>query len=160
MALLRPHFASEGVLPCVGLRQAKAGAKVQVAGVVLVRQRPGKGNAIFITIEDEDGIANIVLWARQFELMRRPVMAARLMVVEGVVQRSPEGVVHVMASQIIDRTEMLDLLSEIHAAEPMVARADVFVHPQQPRRPKRPPDAGMGRHPRNVRLLPKSRDFH
>ncbi|MET0361031.1 MAG: OB-fold nucleic acid binding domain-containing protein, partial [Sphingobium sp.] len=160
MALLRSHFASEGVLPCVDLRQAKAGAKVRVAGVVLVRQRPGKGNAIFITIEDEDGIANIVLWARQFELMRRPVMAARLMVVEGVVQRSPEGVVHVMASQIIDRTEMLDLLSEIHAAEPVVARADVFAHPQQPRGPKRPPDAGMGRHPRNVRLLPKSRDFH
>jgi error-prone DNA polymerase len=157
MALLRPFFAKEGLLPCAALRQAKAGAKVRVAGIVLVRQRPGKGNAIFITIEDEDAIANIVLWARQFEAMRRPVMAARLMVVEGLVQRSKEGVVHVMANRIIDRTEMLDRLSDLHEPDLPLSRADVFQHPQHPRRPA---DAGTGRHPRNVRLLPKSRDFH
>src|SRR6185369_12149904 len=119
----------EGVMPCAGLRQAKAGARVNVAGIVLVRQRPGKGNAIFITIEDEDAIANIVLWARQFEAMRRPVMAARLMLVEGVVQRSNEGVIHVMASRIIDRTEMLDRLSDVHDPDLLPSRADVFLHP-------------------------------
>jgi error-prone DNA polymerase len=145
MALLRPFFDKEGILPCAALRQAKAGARVQVAGIVLVRQRPGKGNAIFITIEDEDAIANIVLWARQFEVMRRPVMAARLMVVEGLVQRSKEGVVHVMASRIIDRTEMLDRLSGLHEPGLPLSGAD---------------DAGTGRHPRNMRLLPRSRDFH
>jgi error-prone DNA polymerase len=145
MALLRPFFDKDGILPCAALRQAKAGAKVRVAGIVLVRQRPGKGNAIFITIEDEDAIANIVLWARQFEAMRRPVMAARLMVVEGLVQRSKEGVVHVMASRIIDRTEMLDRLSGLHEPGLPLSGAD---------------DAGTGRHPRNMRLLPRSRDFH
>jgi error-prone DNA polymerase len=76
--------------------------------------------------------------------MRRPVMAARLMVVEGLVQRSKEGVVHVMASRIIDRTEMLDRLSGLH----------------EPGLPLSADDAGTGRHPRNVRLLPRSRDFH
>jgi error-prone DNA polymerase len=84
-------------------------------------------------------------------------MAARLMVVEGLVQRSKEGVVHVMANRIIDRTEMLDRLSDLHEPDLPLSRADVFQHPQHPRRPA---DAGTGRHPRNVRLLPKSRDFH
>ena len=157
MALLRRWFDVEGVMPCAGLRQAKAGARVNVAGIVLVRQRPGKGNAIFITIEDEDAIANIVLWARQFEAMRRPVMAARLMLVEGVVQRSNEGVIHVMASRIIDRTEMLDRLFDVHDPDPLLSPTDAFLHPPYPRGPA---DAGTGRHPRNVRLLPKSRDFH
>jgi error-prone DNA polymerase len=133
-------------MSCVALRQAKAGAKVRVAGVVLVRQRPGKGNAIFITIEDENAIANIVLWARQFEAMRLPVMAARLMLVEGVVQRSKEGVIHVIASRIVDRTEALDLLSKGHDADRS--------HSQKP------VEGGTGRHPRNVRLLPNARDFH
>src|SRR3546814_1395740 len=69
--------------------------------------RPGKGNAVFITIEDETGITNILLWARLFEMQRRPVMASRLMLVEGEVQRSKEGVVHLMASRVHDRTAEL-----------------------------------------------------
>jgi error-prone DNA polymerase len=149
--------SAEQAMPCAALRDAEEGANVRVAGVVLVRQRPGKGNAIFITLEDETGIANIVLWARQFEIMRRAVMAARIMLVEGVLQVSKEGVVHVMASRILDRSEMLAHLSEIYAAAPRLSPADAFVHPQHPRTP--PVDAGH-RHPRNVRLLPKSRDFH
>lgn len=90
--------------------------------------------------------------------MRVPVMAARLMVVEGVVQRSKEGVIHVMASRIVDRSEMLGRLSETHDPDPLLSRADEFLHPQHPR--GRPPEGGTGRHPRNVRLLPRSRDFH
>lgn len=77
-----------------------------------MRQRPGKGNAVFITIEDETGITNILLWARLFEMQRRPVMASRLMVVEGEVQRSKEGVVHLMAARVHDRTAELSRLSE------------------------------------------------
>ncbi|HEX7855985.1 MAG TPA: error-prone DNA polymerase [Sphingobium sp.] len=154
MAILRPHFDAEGVLPCAALRQARNGAKVRVGGVVLVRQRPGKGNAIFITIEDEDAIANIVLWARRFEAMRLPVMSARLMVVEGEVQKSEEGVIHVMAHRIIDRTDMLDLLSEARATGMASSQGDEVLHACQPE------VGGLGRHPRTVRLLPKSRDFH
>ncbi len=143
MALLRPLFPQ--VLPCIQLRHTKDGSRVKVAGIVLIRQRPGKGNAIFITIEDEDAVANIVLWASEFEKFRRAVMAARLMVVEGQLQRSKEGVLHVMASRILDRSELLGQLSELDAADPLLSRADNAPH------------AG---HPRQVRLLPKSRDFH
>jgi len=157
MALLRPHFAAEGVTPCAGLRALKGGARVRVGGVVLVRQRPGKGNAIFVTLEDEEAIANVVLWARRFERYRRAVMAARLMIVDGEVQRSREGVIHVMAHRVIDRSDLLNHLSPTHRAEPQLSRADVVLHPAHPRRPAAPRSAS---HPRNVRLLPQSRDFH
>jgi len=149
MEFLRETFRSEGVLSCAETNAAKDGTRVRTAGVVLVRQRPGKGNAIFVTIEDETGTANILLWARLFERNRRPVMASRLMLVEGEVQKSPEGVVHLMASRIIDRTEELGRLSETHQGTPELLRADVVARPQAPRG-----------HPRNARILPKSRDFH
>ncbi len=145
MSFLRPLFDAERVLPCAALADARNGARVRIAGVVLVRQRPGKGNAIFVTLEDEDGIANIVIWARLFERFRREVMGARLMCVEGEVQKSPEGVIHVMADRIHDRTAELSRLSHTHNSETPLSRADEFVRPQ---------------HPRNVRILPRSRDFH
>jgi len=157
MALLRPHFAAERVTPSIDLHTVKAGAHVRVGGIVLVRQRPGKGNAIFITLEDEDAIVNVVLWARRFERYRREVMAARLMIVDGELQRSREGVVHVMASRVIDRTDLLARLSDVHEPKPVLSRADVFLHPANPRDDARP---RMSQHPRNVRLLPNSRDFH
>jgi error-prone DNA polymerase len=150
MQFLRPVFRAEGVLSCAETAAAKNGTRVRTAGVVLVRQRPGKGNAIFITIEDETGIANILLWARLFEMQRRPVMASRLMVVEGEVQRSKEGVVHLMASRVHDRTAELERLSGGRPTDIDPARADEVRHPQYPR----------GRHPRDVRIMPRSRDFH
>jgi len=122
---------------------------------VLIRQRPGKGNAIFITLEDEGGIVNILLWARQFERYRRAVMASRLMLAEGEVQRSKEGVIHLMANRIVDRTAMLDALGSDRRFDPEVCRADEVRHPQVPRG-----HAQRHGHPRNVRILPKSRDFH
>ncbi|WP_031304683.1 error-prone DNA polymerase [Sphingobium quisquiliarum] len=151
MQFLRPVFAAEGVLSCAQTSAAKNGALVRTAGVVLVRQRPGKGNAVFITIEDETGITNVLLWARLFEMQRRPVMASRLMLVEGEVQRSKEGVVHLMASRVHDRTAELSRLSDTHRPQLALSRADEFIHPQHPR---------TSSHPRNVRILPRSRDFH
>ncbi|MFZ4688915.1 MAG: error-prone DNA polymerase [Polymorphobacter sp.] len=156
MALLRPHFAAEGVLSCAETTAARNGRRVRTAGVVLVRQRPGKGNAIFVTLEDETGVTNIVIWSRLFEIFRRPIMASRLMLVEGEVQRSPEGVVHLMASRIIDRSRALDLLSETHDSRPQPLRSDEFLHPDQPS--SHP--GNRARHPRDVRILPRSRDFH
>ncbi|MHA6769704.1 error-prone DNA polymerase [Sphingobium ummariense] len=141
MQFLRPVFAAEGVLSCAQTSAAKNGARVRTAGVVLVRQRPGKGNAVFVTIEDETGITNILLWARLFEMQRRPVMASRLMLVEGEVQRSKEGVVHLMATRVHDRTAELDRLT-------------------QPETRDARPHARSASHPRNVRILPTSRDFH
>jgi len=150
MGILRPLFRAEAVATCAETAARPDGARVRTAGVVLVRQRPGNGNAIFVTLEDETGIANVVLWARLFERFRREVMAARLMQVEGRVQKSPEGVVHLAAERVLDRTEALGRLSEVHRARIELAPADAFLHPQ-------PPRPG---HPRNVRILPKSRDFH
>ena len=127
-------------MSCSGAARARNGSIVRVAGVVLIRQRPGKGNALFITLEDETGITNVLLWARDFERYRRAVMAARLMEVEGEVQRSKEGVMHLIARRVFDRSALLGSLTE---GEP-------------------PADEAYPRHghPRNVRVLPKSRDFH
>jgi error-prone DNA polymerase len=176
MAVLRPVFAREGVSTCVGTA-AKADARfAQTAGLVLVRQRPGKGNAIFITLEDETGIVNVVLWARQFERFRREVMAARLMLVEGRVQKSPEGVTHLMATRILDRSGELDRLwgadrKGLTITKPAMTPADegAKLYPEAdpataagamipPPLHLAPPP--RSRHPRDRRILPKSRDFH
>ncbi|MBC7159530.1 MAG: error-prone DNA polymerase, partial [Porphyrobacter sp.] len=103
MQILRPRLAGRGVLTCAEANAAADGRKVRVAGIVLIRQRPGEGKAVFITIEDETAIANALLWSRSLERQRRAVMAARLMLVEAEIQRSKEGVVHLMASRIIER---------------------------------------------------------
>ncbi len=149
MQLLRPRFRREGVLSCAETEGRADAAFVRTAGIVLVRQRPGNGNAIFVTLEDETGIANVVIWARLFERFRREVMGARLMLVEGRVQKSPEGVVHLMAQRILDRSPDLLSLSDTHRAE-VPLPVDELKNPPLPRH----------RHPRNVRILPKSRDFH
>ncbi|MDB5421039.1 MAG: error-prone polymerase, partial [Brevundimonas sp.] len=151
MAILRPIFAAEKMLTCAEIETKRSGAKVHTAGVVLVRQRPGKGNAIFITLEDETGVTNLVLWARMFEEYRGVVMAARLMAVEGVVEKSPEGVVHLMAHRVFDRSAELDRLSDGHSPEITLCHADEILRPQ-------PPQGHT--HPRNARILPGSRDFH
>ncbi|MHA4839258.1 error-prone DNA polymerase [Sphingopyxis sp. MSC1_008] len=155
MAFLRRDFEREGVLSAAQVMAAKNGSIIRTAGVVLIRQRPGKGNAIFITLEDEGGIVNILLWARHFERYRRAVMASRLMLAEGEVQRSKEGVIHLMATRIVDRTAMLDTLGSDRRFDPDVCRADEVKHPQHPRG-----YAAKHGHPRDVRILPKSRDFH
>ena len=156
LALLRRYFP--GVLTAAQFGAAKNGRRASVAGVVLVRQRPGNGNAIFITLEDESGVVNVVVWARLFETYRRAIMASRLMQVEGEVQRSPEGVMHLMATRITDMSAVLDRLSDAHDATPALARAsEDLVHGPPGRNP--PPPA-RGRHPRDVRVIPRSRDFH
>ncbi len=151
MSFLRHTLACEGILSCADANALPDGRKTKVAGIVLIRQRPGKGNAVFITIEDETGIVNALLWARDMERQRRAVMSARLMLIEGDIQRSEDGVVHLMAKRIIDRTENLAQLSEVDTSQPPYAPADTATRSSIPQRHG---------HPRNVRILPKSRDFH
>ena len=188
LTFLRPLFRAEGVITAAELDRAKDGRRASVAGVVLVRQRPGKGNAIFITVEDETGVANALMWARDFEEYRRAVMASRLMVLHGVVQRSEEGVIHLMTTRVDDRSHELARLSSDYRPELPVSRADVFVHPQHSRtreaakeateqhrhtrdaryaEPKGAPARvapARPTHPRDAhpfrRLTPPSRDFH
>src|SRR3546814_17343827 len=91
MAFLRRDFEREGVLSATQVAAAKNGSLVRTAGVVLIRQRPGKGNAIFITLEDEGGNVNRLLWARLFERKRSAVMASRRKNAEGEEQGSKGG---------------------------------------------------------------------
>ncbi len=86
------------------------GARVTVAGLVLVRQRPGTAKGvIFITLEDETGVSNVVVWRKVYERFRRAVIAGRLLRVTGRIQREG-GVVHVIADQIEDLSTLLDSL--------------------------------------------------
>jgi error-prone DNA polymerase len=156
MQFLRGAFSTEGVLSCAEINATPDGRKVRTAGVVLIRQRPGKGNAVFITIEDETGVVNALMWARDMEPQRHVVMAARLMLIEGEVQHSKEGVVHLMAKRVFDRTSMLDRLSEDMDPSLPTARAD---EASQPSAHRSHAQRNHG-HPRNVRILPRSRDFH
>jgi error-prone DNA polymerase len=91
----------------------------------------------------------VLLWARDFERYRRAVMAARLMEVEGEIQRSKEGVMHLIARRVFDRSALLGELTRDEFRPPL-APADAVKNPVYPRHG----------HPRNVRVLPKSRDFH
>lgn len=145
MQFLRPLFCGEGVLSCREADAAHHGRIVRTAGVVLVRQRPGNGSAIFATIEDETGIANLLIWSRVFERYRREVMASRLMLVEGEVQRSEEGVVHLIARRIVDRSAELGRLMPGGSAAPPSGPATT---------------SSRASHPRKVRIIPRSRDFH
>ncbi len=155
MQILRPVFARDGVSTATEAAARRNNSFTRVAGLVLVRQRPGKGNAIFITLEDETGIVNVVLWARQFEALRRPVMASRLMLVEGRVQRSPEGVVHLMATNVMDRSLDLDRLWDAKGRDPSPPMPSSAVGKRS-----LVPRPRVDQHPRDARLLPKSRDFH
>ena len=130
----------------------------RLPGVVLVRQKPGSANGvIFVTVEDETGIANLVIWRRVAARFRAAVMGARLVAVRAQVQRA-EGVTHLVVERMEDRSADLALLSEDAQramAEKGLARADEVLRPVGGDRRGQAPRA----HPRDARLIPKSRDF-
>ena len=106
LSLLRGRLARERVTRAEKLTEMNNGDRVTVCGIALIRQRPGDSGVIFVTLEDETGIANIVVWPRVFERFRPVVMGARLMRVSGKLQR--EGIViHVVAERMEDLTERL-----------------------------------------------------
>ena len=139
------------------------GTWLSVAGIVLVRQRPGSAKGVvFITLEDETGIANIVVWPKTLERFRRTVMTARMMRVTGRLQR--QGIVaHVVAERIEDCSHLLDTLHELEAFTPPRAPADGFGREPPPDSRDRiaREEARVQRHPRDqAKLLFPSRDFH
>jgi error-prone DNA polymerase len=136
LELLRPRLGRR-VIPAAMLATVDDGRFVEVAGLVLVRQRPGTASGvIFITIEDESGVANLVVWPRVFERFRKIVLGAQMLIVRGRVQK--EGlVIHVVADHLADRTDLLRGLAEAEIEAP-VARAD---------RVKRPGDRGRRKKP-------------
>ncbi len=157
VGFLRERLAARGAVTAKAYGAMADGRRASVAGVVLVRQRPGKGNVTFITLEDETGVANIVLWPKLFQQYRPVVMAARLMLVRGKVQQA-DGVTHLIGEQLEDISAELALLSQPPLKTgPFLLPADSTKSSPDPR--ERPP-AVRHRHPRDVRVLPKSRDFH
>jgi error-prone DNA polymerase len=155
MQFLRRLCVERKVTDNLRLKSLRNGAAVSVAGVVLVRQRPGSAKGVvFLTLEDEFSVCNVVIWPQVLETHRAVVMGARLMLIRGRVQKTGE-IIHIVASTIEDHTGWLALLTEdgsllrnplAHADE--VARPGPDVYPP------------AARHPRNMRVIPKSRDFH
>jgi error-prone DNA polymerase len=107
VAFLRDRLAERRIARCGDLKGMKDGDRVEVAGLILVRQRPGSAKGVvFVTLEDETGIANAVLWRDRFEANRRTVMSATMLAIRGKVQR--EGlVIHLVAEEITDLTGWL-----------------------------------------------------
>ena len=139
VAFLRDRLTAARAIPAAAVETTRDGARVRVGGVVLVRQRPGTANGVvFITIEDESGVANLVLWPSVFEAYRPVAMGARMLLVHGRLQRA-EGVTHLVAEKLEDWGWALGDIS--HAEAPAS-------------------ETGSRRHPRDVRVIPQAREFH
>jgi error-prone DNA polymerase len=163
MEFLRPMFTKERVIACEGVCHANDKKHVRCAGVVLVRQRPGSAKGVvFMTLEDETGIANIVVWPKVMERFRKEVMGARLILVEGYIQSSPEHVTHLVAQRLFDRShDLVGLANDALRRKPAVPADPALIEPLHDDRRQHPDNPAQKiRHPRNVRILPPSRDFH
>jgi error-prone DNA polymerase len=163
MEFLRTMFSREGVVACREVCHANDKRRLRCAGVVLVRQRPGSAKGVvFMTLEDETGIANIVVWPKVMEQFRKEVMGARLVLVEGYVQSSPEEVTHLVAQRLIDRSQdLIGLSDDAFERKHPVPAGPALIEPLNDDRRDHPDNPAQRiRHPRDVRILPKSRDFH
>ncbi|WP_420859970.1 error-prone DNA polymerase [Marivivens marinus] len=150
MSFLRQSMRKQGFIDTAALKSTQNWQKVRMAGLVLIRQRPGTAKGVcFITIEDEVGVANLVVWPKVMEGYRKVVMQSRLLMIEGYVQRDAE-IIHVIAQHLEDRTDALMRLAPEGIAPPL-SHADEVV---------KPIPGPTHRHPRNARIIPKSRDFH
>ncbi|KRR01833.1 DNA polymerase [Bradyrhizobium jicamae] len=163
MEFLREMFTRERVVPCKDVNHRNDRRRVSCAGVVLVRQRPGSAKGVvFMTLEDETGIANIVVWPKVMEQYRKEVMGARLILVEGYIQSSPEQVTHLVAQRMFDRShDLIGLANDALCRKHPVPAGPALVEPlNDDRRDHADTPAQKIRHPRDVRILPPSRDFH
>jgi len=116
ISFLRDQLASMNIVRCADLPSLRDGRNVEVAGVVLVRQRPGSARGVlFITIEDETGIANGILWPDKFEIYRRQVMASSMIAMRGRLQKEGE-VIHIICDRITDHDDMLRSIAHMDFA--------------------------------------------
>jgi error-prone DNA polymerase len=160
LQFIRPVLDRRGTLPANQLEDVKDGAIVEVAGLVLVRQRPGTASGIiFATLEDETGTSNIVIWGSLFAQNRKAVLASRVLAVRGKVQR--EGlVIHVIAQSFTDMTPyLLDIAAGHDLGDRALARGDEGRNDPQGR------DEAARRREENQRrvaraALPQGRNFH
>jgi error-prone DNA polymerase len=169
LTFVRDELARRGVVRCADLANIRDGRRVEVAGIILVRQKPGSAKGVlFITIEDETGIANGILWPDRFEAQRRTVMSASMVGLKGRVQKEGE-VIHVICDKIVDHGDLLHRVGE-KAFPHQTGRGDGARHSGAPDRgeveqsPKKqsdaywPPQEIAGEQEDVVRF--KSHDFH
>ena len=164
VSFLRDQVQRLGAVPCARLPELRPGQRITVAGIVLVRQRPGSAKGVmFATIEDETGHANIIVWPSVLERQRRIVLAARMIACRGRLQRESD-VIHVVAEELIDLSDLLEGVGRLGAPFPLShGRGDQVTHSGGPD-PREMPD----RKPRSIyvsdihldALKVKSRDFH
>ena len=125
VSFMRPALDKRRVVRCADLGQYRNGQSIEVAGLVLVRQRPGTASGVvFATLEDETGIANIVIWSKAFDTYRRTILASRMLAVRGKLQI--EGlVIHVVAEKFTDMTdELIALANGQSLGDAVLARGD------------------------------------
>ncbi|MCV3765543.1 error-prone DNA polymerase [Rhizobium sp. TRM95796] len=143
ISFLRPDFERLGIIRAMDLDHIRNGARVMVAGLVLVRQRPGSAKGvIFMTIEDETGVANAIVWPKVFEAYRPVVMGARLAGVRGRVQKA-DGVIHVVAESVENLTDHLAKLSDDGRLIESLANADEVRRPVPESRTRAKPGAAV-----------------
>jgi DNA polymerase III alpha subunit len=112
LAFLRAELSREGLVAAADLAHLPVDRRLSIAGIVLIRQRPGSANGVvFITIEDETGIANLIVWPQILERFRRAALGATLLRCTGKLQRE-ESVIHVVADRLDDLTPRLNTLRD------------------------------------------------
>jgi error-prone DNA polymerase len=157
VGFLREKLDHCGITPNALLPSVKDGLRVRVAGLVLVRQRPGKGNAIFLTLEDEKSVANIIIWTRVFDRFRALVMGAKFVCVSGKLQ-SESGVVHIVADRIEDITPWLAVLQE-DACPPAARRSPDGPDASNRETGRAPQPAPAVLAKETQKVMPKGRNF-
>ncbi len=143
VSFLRQRLAGQGASAAADIARSRDGQCMMTAGLVLVRQRPGTASGVvFMTLEDETGVVNVVVWRNILERFRRAAMGSRLVMVQGRIQRTAD-IVHLVADRLDDLTGWLGLLVSEDGVDKTAPG----------------PVAFPSRHPRNLRIIPASRDF-
>jgi error-prone DNA polymerase len=172
VSFLRADLDARGIVRHDLLPGIPPGKRVTIAGIVLVRQRPGTGNAIFMTLEDETAIANTIVWPRKFEEYRPIVLGSRLISVTGLLQNE-KGVIHIVADRFDDLTPLLRRLNEDVSGVQTRSRADMLKsdNPDRFRHPRsgdsfvrmakhKPALEHMAAVEHAAKVMPKGRNFH
>jgi DNA polymerase III alpha subunit len=119
LAFLRAELAQEGLATAADLATLPVDRRLAIAGLVLIRQRPGSANGVvFITLEDETGIANLIVWPAVLERFRRAALGATLLYCRGRLQRE-ESVIHIVAEDLKDMTARLNTLRDRTGDNPL-----------------------------------------
>ena len=166
IAFLRADLHTRRIISCTDAMQARDGRWLEAAGLVLVRQRPGSAKGVmFITLEDETGIANLVVWPQTFEKFRRSVMTASMLAVRGRIQREGE-VVHLVAYQLTDLSAELASVGARDVVFPLShGRGDQVTHGGAGPDPRELPPKGLRTRDIYIpdlhidTIKPKTRDF-